>query len=191
MSVIEERRQSILQAFATPATVDEVAKKLGTSYITVWRAMQPVIEDGLLKEVPWKVGRTKQWVTIGRASETGTVVITTPTGTLPVGEWTTVTHRQNFLNNILDVSGALSQAYRYQAFRGTQDEHLAGSMTPTECKAELRKVLEFTRRLSLAIEQMLIADIWENTKECAERFGPVDVRAVIQVGEAFEKRHGK
>lgn len=190
MGVIEDRRAAVMECFRSPKTINQAISELRISYHTLWRAMQPLIDQGAVVECTWRDGRQKVFVTIGE-SQDGVVKIVTPGSTLPVGEWATTCYRTPVINNIYDISGALAQTYRYSAYRGTQDEHLAGSMTPVECKAILRESLIFVQRLQIAIEQMLLAPIWDSTKEAAERFGPVEIRNIVQVGEAFEKRHGR
>lgn len=186
-----QRQDELVALLRTPMTLNEMQTKLRVSYHTIWRSLKQLQQMGMVHETSWRQGREKVYVA-NNAAKDGVVYITTPAGSRPLGDWVNQTTFDVILDPIRDISGALAQCYRNSAFKDSaMQEHLAGSMTPQESKAELRKSLEIVRRLVLAAEQMLLADIWTDaTPANAEKFGTVDVPLAVQTGEAFERRHG-
>lgn len=149
-----------------------------------------MMRESRIIEVPWRRGREKLFIVNGDIDQHGVLQIVTPGGTQTLAQWCAFDVTPN---EIEDIAGVLSQVWRYSAFQADASQaHLAGSMTPVECKVKLRGSLEFIERLRMALEQMLLADIWEEaTPDNAQKFGEVDLQRALKNGEAFERRYGK
>jgi hypothetical protein len=191
-----KRRTAILVALRTPKTLKELEEETHCKYHTIWRALKPLREAGVIEECTWRRGREAVYVATNQ-NEDGVTYITTEAGALPVGAWAEMdqaTMNNTLLAKVRDIPRSLAQAWRYSKYSAlkTLEQANAGSMDPGECKAALRKSLEHLRTLELAVEQMLLADIWaEATPDNADKFGVTDPAQVLENGAQFERMHGR
>lgn len=187
----EARRQAILEYFRVPHTLYDGAEEWNVDHTTVWRWLTDLIEEGIIIKAPFRDGKRDKYVTDGDAGSTRKVLrIFTPNGNHPVGVWA-----EQQLLEVRDVGGAIAQAWRYSKYHDNPElQHLAGSITPVECKAVIRERLELVRGLVMALEQMLLLPVWETADEAtADRYGvePSREDAVVRVAVAFEQRRGQ
>jgi DNA-binding Lrp family transcriptional regulator len=192
----ERQKQAILEFLKDSHTYAEIAEQFGIHKQTAWRVVKELRDEGKVVETPFRSDKQANYIAIGGAAEDGTIMIVLPSGARSLGQWAmqyAPSLWPQTCSPLQDVSGALAHLWRYQVYKGDETKrHLAGSMTPTETKAELRKVHEWSKRLAVAIEQMLLAPIWTDDCDIIEVFGEkIQPAELIEAGQEFEQRRGR
>jgi len=192
----ERQLYALMEFLAQPKTYNQIAEQFGVHKQTAWRLVKQLRDLGRVVETPFRHDREATFIAIGETTDEGVVNIVTPAGSRPIGWWASLITEENMqpgkgLDAIRDLSGALAHLWRYRVYVGDPEhEHLAGSMSVLETKSKLRFTLEFLRRLAVATEQCLLAPIWDEDSDVIAAYGPVVSAQMVELGEAFENRHG-
>lgn len=174
------RKEELLAALVVPKTITGLCKELGkdeaTFYNQIYRELVALINEGVVKEMPWKEGRK---IVYGRAVKVkeGQLLLGTPVGAIPLAQidWLL----RPYISDQFPPSGfvirALQYLYRRDYNSGEGPSGLHGSRTKQQVKQTLRDLQRESRELQQLIAQLLTEyRLWDEKDTDLDKYGDVD-----------------
>jgi hypothetical protein len=182
----------ILDVCREPHTVQDLADKWGASYWTVYRDVKELVKTGRLKEMPYKKDRKMQFLSIADEDERGHLLYRgNGRQTYTLSELTGAAEVTGTLA-FRTIARALAHLYMRSFGLVSGQGHLRGVVTTVETKAQIRQLLRFLKLWVTWLEQILMADIWdEDNEKFVEQFGPADPGEMTMLAAEYNSRDMK
>lgn len=185
-----KREAAILYEFQVARSLQEVADRLDTSYMVIWREVDALRTKGFIRELPFprdghKVFQT-MWSNVDGENETLNFALRGVAASL--SEFAPRFVQDNANVNMLgkQIGGIITHLWIRSWMRDNNQAGFMPDPSPSKARRNLLDVREYLRELNEFVDAMLLSPLWDDAAMVHRLIGELDLGDAQEIAAEWE-----